>query len=134
MVRKRRADEVDAAGGAAEVDGEAGLVFAAAGQGDVAAGEALAVPGEGIVPDALLFAVASPARDGDDFRFAAAGLNAGAKQRGGRAVEQDVPVAGEGRERRAEAIGQRVRGVDEDQRAAVNGRAGKGDGIHEATS
>ena len=38
VVRKRRADEVDAAGGAAEVDGEAGLVLAAAGQGDVAAG------------------------------------------------------------------------------------------------
>ena len=47
-------------------------------------------------------------------------IYAGAKQRGGRAVEQDAPVAGEGRERRAEAIGQRVRGVDEDQRAAVN--------------
>ena len=117
VIGEGRADKVDLVGGFGQVDGQAGLVLAAAGQGHIAAGESLALFSQRIVPDGLLFFAAAPAGHRDDAPRAAHRTDAGGQHLGGLLLHQDLR---ESLVRRGQRDGkpalQRVLPVDKRQR------------------
>ena len=95
-VGKLRSDEVEVAAAPPEVYGKPCLMLAAAGRGDVFAGELLALCAHGAIPNCLLLAPAAPSGDGHDVAQSAYRADACLQKRGGAALEAHGRVAERG--------------------------------------
>ena len=130
-----RADKVNVFGRASKIDGQAGLVLAAPGQGDVLPGEGFAAFGHRAVPNPLLLGLAAPAGYGHNLPRAAAGGNAFPQQARRVPREQDIRVPLVGRtQRRRFLFPQRIAAVYQDDGAAMHVRSAVKHGFHACPS
>ena len=122
VIGEGRADEIDLLGRLGQVNCETALMLAAAGPGDVGAGEGFALFGERIVPDLLLLGVAAPARDRHNPPIGPDGGKAGGQHPGGLRFEQDVRRGFHRRgQRDSKPARQRVFAVDKGERPGAHG-------------
>ncbi len=123
VIREIGADEIDGIRAQGQVHRQTGLVFTAPRAGHIPGGEILALLGQGIVPDGLLFVLTAPARYRQDLPLPVYRFNGRRQHAGGGAVQVLVRPAALQRHQIGDQLPlQRMFPVHQDQAAFAGSR------------